>query len=151
MVTLDNIDGEPTQEATSEVFTIDSDAAANWLLRKLANIEAEKARVQAQAAAIVKALDADAERLNYLFGAQLEHYCREKIAQGRGKTVRFLQGTCSLRTVPTGLRICDQSAALAFAQNGLTSVIRHVATLDAAGYRELATKHLHETGELLPG
>src|SRR5579862_6418052 len=138
-------------EPTEEMFQIDSDAAANWLLRKLANIEAEKARVQAQATAIVKALNADSERLNFLFGAQLEHYCREKIAQGRGKTVRFLQGTCSLRTVPAGLRISDQGAALYFAQARMPETVRTLTTLDAAAYRERAQALLEAHGELLPG
>ena len=82
---------EPEVETTeAEQFQIDSDRAAEWLLRKLANIEAEKARVTAQAAAIVKSLDADAERLRFLFGSQLEAYCRAKMGQGRGKSVRFL-------------------------------------------------------------
>src|SRR5947209_5050438 len=108
---IDMIEPEVETTEQAEAFTIDSDRAAEWLLRKLANLESEKARVQAQAAAIVKALDSDAERLNYLYGAQLEHYCRAKMEQGRGKSVRFLQGTCAFRTVPAGVRVADAGAA----------------------------------------
>ena len=37
---------EPT--ATPEAFCIDSEERANWYARKLANIEAERARVKVQ-------------------------------------------------------------------------------------------------------
>ena len=142
------------QETTEpEPFCIDSDQRAEWLLRKLANLEAERVRVTAQAQAIVKQLTADAEDLHFLYGAQLESYCRAKLAQSgnRRRSVHFLQGTCAFRTVPAGLRISDQAAALHFAQDCGLGVVRHVATLDAAGYRDLAAKHLVDTGETLPG
>jgi len=142
-------DTETTAEA--ETFEINSDAAANWLLRRLANLEAEKARVTAQATAIVKQLESDAERLRFLFGSQLESYCRGKMEQGRGKTVRFLQGSCFFRTVPAGVRIADTGAALQFAQETLLGAVKSVRTLDTTVYRELAEKHLQETGEVLPG
>ncbi len=146
---------EPEVETTTgaEQFQIDSDRAAEWLLRKLANIEAEKARVTAQAAAIVKQLESDAEGLRFLYGSQLEAYCRAKIAQsgGRRKSVHFLQGSCAFRTVPAGLRVADMGAALQFAQERLPEAVKVVQTLDMGAYREAAAKRLQETGEVLPG
>jgi phage host-nuclease inhibitor protein Gam len=134
-------------------FTIESDRAAEWLLRKLANIEAEKARVQAQAAAIMSQLESDAESLRFLYAVQLEAYCRSKLeaAGGRRKSITFLQGTCAFRTVPPGLRITDFDAALSYAASVLPGLIQTVTTLDRAAYRDMAVQRLNETGELLPG
>src|SRR5579862_5226360 len=102
---------EPTPETTEQpaAFLIDSDERAEWLLRKLANLEAEKARVQTQAEQILKQLESDAERLRFLFGAQLEEYCRRKIeaSKSRRRSVTFLQGTCAFRTVPATVKVTD--------------------------------------------
>ncbi len=44
---------QPNTEQPAEAFCIDSEERANWYARKLAGIEAERARVKAQAAKIV--------------------------------------------------------------------------------------------------
>src|SRR5262245_48806712 len=70
--TMQTIETTETTEAREEVeFHITSDGAANWYLRKLANLEAEKQRVTAQAATIVKQLEADAANLRYLYESEL--------------------------------------------------------------------------------
>ena len=140
-----------TAQAATEKpeFHITDEAAANWLLRKLANIEAEKQRVKAQAAEIVAALDADAARLRFLYEAELAAFARERLAQGgnRRKSLHLLQGTLAFRTVPASLRVADAEAALPRAHAlGCTRV-----EVDATAYREAAQKALEKTGELLPG
>src|SRR5215217_2455046 len=94
-------------------FHITDAESAGWLLRKLANNAAEVARVKAQAADIIRSLEADSERLNHLYGAELEAFTRAELAKkgNRGKTLRLLQGSCSFRTVPDSLRL-DPAAAL---------------------------------------
>jgi phage host-nuclease inhibitor protein Gam len=143
---------EDAQEAR-EAFHIDSDQAAEWLLRRLANIAAEQARVQVQAAAIVAQLETDANRLRHLFEGELQEYCRQKLAaQGsRRRSCTFLQGTVSFRTVPPSVKVADPAAALIYARTAAPALVRSVVTLDTAGYRDQAAKHLRETGELLPG
>src|SRR5579862_2500466 len=118
---IDMIEPTPATTEQPEAFLIDTDERAEWLLRKLANLEAEKARVQAQAEQIVKQLDADAERLRFLFGAQLEEFCRRKIEQAgsRRKSVHFLQGSCCFRTVPASVKVTDSNAALCYAEENL--------------------------------
>ena len=154
---------EPTREQAEQTpqFHITSDAAANWYLRKLANIEAEQRRVQAQAAAIVRQLEADAERLRYLYEAELEQFVREKLSTSgsrrnrrtgactdvRRKSVHFLQGTAGFRTVPASIRVTDSLAALDYATRHLPEAVRTQTVLDSARYRRL----VEETGELLPG
>jgi hypothetical protein len=111
---------QPTIEAEQtdpEQFHITTDAAANWYLRKLANLEAEQRRIQQQAAAIVKQLEGDAERLRYLYEGELAEYVQQKLtaAGSRRKSVHFLQGTAGFRTVPARLIVTDERAAIAYA------------------------------------
>ena len=102
---------EPTED--TEAFRIDSDAAAEWFLRKLANIEAEKQRVTQQAAKMLAALDADAQRLRHLYEGELQEYVRQELARtgNRRKSLHFLQGTAAFRTVPASVKIADVQAA----------------------------------------
>jgi hypothetical protein len=144
-----------TAQASGNIgeFHITDDTGANWLLRRLANIEAEKQRITAQAAEMVKQLDADAARLKGLYEGELLEYCRRKMAQGgnRRRSVAFLQGSVCFRTVAPSIKVADVAAALAHAQTTAPDLVRSVVTLDAAGYRDRAAKHLQATGELLPG
>jgi hypothetical protein len=144
-----------TREAwnRAEQFHINSDSAAEWLLRKLANIEGEKARVQFQSAQICKDLDTEAQHLRQLYEGELLDYCRRKLSQAgnRRRSVAFLQGSVAFRSVAASVRVSDQSAAVTYAQAAAPALVRSVVTLDAAGYRDQAVKHLQETGELLPG
>jgi phage host-nuclease inhibitor protein Gam len=136
-----------------EGFHITTDEAANWLLGKLANIEAEKARVRAQAEKITKQLDADAEGLRFLYAAELETYVKAKLAAtgGRRKSVHFLQASCAFRTVPARLTVSDQAAALEWARETLPAAVATRETLDSAAYLKTAQAKAEETGELLPG
>jgi hypothetical protein len=144
---------ETTEPAERSEFHIDNDGAANWLLSKLANLEAEKKRVQQQAQAIVKQLESDAASLRYLYESELQEYIRQKLAAGgnRRKSVHFLQGTCYFRTVPESLRIADTLAALDYAKRCQPEVVHTHTVLDTARYQEWARDVLQKTGELLPG
>jgi hypothetical protein len=124
-------------------------AKANWYLRRLANIEAEQRRVRAQAAAIVRQLENDAERLRYLYEGELAEYVRQKLSTSgnRRKSVHFLQGTAGFRTVPAAIRVTDTLAALDYATRCLPEAVKTQQVLDAARYRKL----VEETRELLPG
>ena len=128
-------------------FHIDNENAANWFLRKLANIEAEKQRVKAQAAAIADQLDRDAESLNYLYKAEFEAYARKRIEAGKRRSVTFLQGTASLRTVKGRLSVEDDTAALDYAAAHAPELVTTVQNLDKREYLRRA----EQTGELLPG
>jgi hypothetical protein len=68
-------------EEEAERFTIDSERAADWLLRKLAEIEGEKARVKAWYANRTAELDADAARLR---NALLPHRACPSRCRGSG-------------------------------------------------------------------
>ncbi|HLK57198.1 MAG TPA: host-nuclease inhibitor Gam family protein [Chthonomonadaceae bacterium] len=140
-------------ESLDTRFHINSDVAANWLLSKLASIDAEIQRVTAQAAIIVKQLEADRDSLLYLYEAELSAFVSQKIAEsgGRRRSVHFLQGSCGFRRVPAHVSVKDTGAALLHAKEaGLPAVVT-VEKLDAAAYREIAEARMSADGTALPG
>jgi phage host-nuclease inhibitor protein Gam len=150
-------DIEPEQDAPAlrPQFCIDSDSAAEWLLRLLVNNAAEKIRITAQAQDMIAALEADSGDLMFKYGAALEHYCREKLAQegNRRKSVRFLQGTCAFRWQGPAMRLKDTAAALTWCKENAPALVA-VETLervDTEAFRQQAERLRSETGELLPG
>ena len=134
-------------------FEINDEGSANWYLRKLRNLENEKATIQAQAAAMVKALDADIHRLEFMYGQQFQTWVRAELDRrgGKGKSLPLFQGTASFRTVPRSLRVLNSREAMEYAKLQGWDVIKTVESLDADGYKKQATAALGETGEVLPG
>jgi hypothetical protein len=137
---------EQQQEQRPE-FHITDEAGANWYARRLASIEAERARVRAQAAQIVAQLDADEKSLRDRFEAQAREWARAELAKrgNRRKSLVLLQGTFAFRTVPATLRVDDVAAALN------TAVEVGAVKVDADAYRRHARGTLKATGEILPG
>ena len=138
---------------TEPQFVIDSMERADWLLRKLGNIAAEKARVKSQAAAILNELDNDDKSLRSYFGPQLEELIRKELATrgGKKKSITLLQGTCGFRSVPGGLRLVEPDAALSYALVHMPSVVQAIPKLSNEDYKQEAERCLREDGELLPG
>jgi phage host-nuclease inhibitor protein Gam len=138
---------QPEQQERPE-FHIDSEERACWLLRKLANLDAERTRVRAQAAAIVAQLDSEEKSLRDRFEAETCAWARaelERRHKGRRKSLVLLQGTFAFRTVPATLRVDDLAAALN------TAVTVGAVKVDTAAYRAAALNAQRTTGELLPG
>ena len=146
-------DADAPEAEAREEFHICDESSANWLLRKLAGIEAERARVTQQYQAIVAQLDSDAERLRFCYEAEFSDWTRRELA--RRKTTRkslvLLQGTCQFRTVPAGVKVADISAALHYATAALPELVKTAPTLDTLRYRSAALTALNTTGEVLPG
>ncbi len=133
-------------------FTIDDEAKANWLLRKLGNIDSEVARVKAQADAIIRGLETDRERLLFLFEGQLKDLCRSMLGEnGRSKSVKFLQGTCAFRTVPAGFKLTNEMTALAFVKTTHPEAVKLIERVDWEAYKQLAQSAYQSHGKLLPG
>jgi hypothetical protein len=137
-----------TTTAEKPRFCIDSQFTADWLLRKLANIEAEKERVKIYARTRCAELEADAARLESQFGEQLKQWATEEAERRRRKSVTLPNGVLSFRTTGPRLILADVDTAAEYAasQNFATKTV-----LDSAAYRDAAEKHFTETGEVLPG
>lgn len=138
-----------------ERFAIDSEDRANWLLRKLANLNAERERIKAQSAAMIKRLDTEYNSLSDRFLPELEAWSRERIEQagGKRKSLPLFQGTVAFRKVPQGLKITDRWAATLYAQQNQYEFSHNPLTVDVDSYiyAKQADDHFKATGELLPG
>lgn len=141
-----------SQSPTTETFKIDSDEKAEWLLRKLANLEAEIERVTKQARAIIEKAENEKKHLLARFQVELEDHVRAKLNGTKGRSVKYLQGTVGFRTVPGGLRLTDTVAAMQYALGSdHEGLIESTPTLNRSLYRSLAEDALKATGEILPG
>lgn len=131
-------DEATTQESTP--FAITDEGSANWYLRRMATIAAEKIRIAAQAEKMIAELDADAQGLKFLYQHQLEAYTRAELASrgNRRKTLHLLQGSCAFKTVPPSVRVGDPAAAFAYAKENALPCIETTERLDNAEYKKLA-------------
>ena len=137
-----------------ETFVLDSEEKVNWLLRKLGNLEAEKARITQQSREMLARLDSEEKSLRWKFEEGLKAFAVSRLEEdhGKRKSVILLQGTLAFRTQPRAIKLTDTTAALRYAQErGLKDAVKTVETLETSAYAELAAKTLEGTGELLPG
>lgn len=139
--------------STKPEFRIDSAEKADWLLRKLLHIDAEKATIEAMAAQRVKELEADRAQLLARFGSELEAWARGEAETRRRQTVTLSYGSVSFRKVPARLTITSEADALTTARAVLPQAIRTETRelFDKDAYLAHAKATLESTGELLPG
>jgi phage host-nuclease inhibitor protein Gam len=146
------LDAKPEYDAApvapEPVFVIDSEERANWYLRKLGNIDAERARVKAQAAAIADDLDREYEGLEARHQADLEVWANANLPKGK-KSIKLLQGTVAFRNVPTSISVADKEAALQWAKYSSVrpDLVVITESIDTEKYKAL----FKETGQYLPG
>lgn len=135
------------------IFSVDSQEKLEWYLRKVGNLEAEKARVKAQAASILKGLDSDLASLQEHFGPQVEAFVMQELASrgGKTKTLKTLQGNCAFRTVPSRLVISDEEAAMREAAEYCPEALVTKTSLDRAAFIAYAEKHASEDAEFVQG
>jgi hypothetical protein len=93
--------GVPAEEAGPKpVFKLDTEAKLLWFLRKVNGMRREKLQIQANADAMISALDRDVFNLENRFGQQACGMAAKKLAEETGKQtgdVRYLTGTVSIR------------------------------------------------------
>jgi hypothetical protein len=97
-------------------FTITDESGLAWYARKIAAIDGEANRIQAQAKAMLADLDLEREReaLQFQFGQQAENVTRHLLEErgGRAKHIKTLYGNLGYRTKPARLEISNHAALL---------------------------------------
>ena len=140
------------RETNEKPFTVDSEGAANWVLKRLAAVEDEARRIKAQTAQRLAELKADGDRLHARFDSELEAFARDEAARRRRKTITLQQGTLSLRAQAERLIITDASEALRHATAHKDEFAdAFLSRFDEAAYKALAERAIETTGEMLPG
>lgn len=146
---------EEATETTKEQFTIETREHGEWYLRKLANLDAEKERIEAQAALMLRQLESDRNSLVSRYQSQFENLVRTELeaAKGKRKSVVFFNGTAGFRTVPPRLVVSSEADLQTTARAVLPSAFttETVEKFDKAAFRAHATAHFEATGEVLPG
>lgn len=120
--------GGDTTEA--ERFTIDSAERADWLLKRLMHLDAEKATVEAMAAQRVEELEADKNRLMARFGGELEAWARTEAEKRHRQTITLMYGAVSFRKVAARLTVTSEADAITTARAVLPQAITTVERFD---------------------
>jgi hypothetical protein len=95
-------------------FTIIDESGLAWYARKIAAIDSEANRIQAQAKAMLADLEREREALQFQFGQQAENVTRRLLEErgGRAKHIKTLYGNLGYRTKPARLEISNHAALL---------------------------------------
>lgn len=142
-------------EETTEAFVIDTREKADWLLRKLANLEADEARVKAQSAVMLQQIESDRNSLMGRYQSQLENFTRAELeaSKGKRKSITLFNGTVGFRTIPARLMIESEPDAITTARAVAPQTIttETVERFDKKKFMEYATERFEQEGELIPG
>lgn len=143
-------------EEKKEQFVIDSRERADWYLRKLANLEAEAARITTQYQTMMRQNESDKNSLVQHFQPQLENFVREELASagGKRKSITFFNGTAQFTAVPSRLVVESEADALQTARLVCPEAVVEIPAtekLDKKVLGEYAKKRLAEIGEIIPG
>ncbi|HXI15996.1 MAG TPA: hypothetical protein VNM48_06470 [Chloroflexota bacterium] len=130
---------------------IESGEQVDAYLKRRAALEAEVALIKAQAKAMLSPLQNDLDHIDRTHAHLGEQFIRAQNAATKKKTFAFWHGTARLRTIPGGLRVRDEAAALAYAQRtGLLGAISPP-TLRTQEFLSIARDNLQEQGEIPDG
>lgn len=107
-------------------FAIDSIDRLAWYGRKRGAIQAEIARVEANAKAITDDLRKELQDFDARFQVQAEDFARRTLeATGwKSKTLKTLGGAFSFRTVPGGIRKAEPATLLAWAKEHAPALVK---------------------------
>ncbi len=141
--------GLGTSPAFPIPFAVDSEARAEWLLRKLATIDAEAERMKANTCERLRELQTDRDRLLHRFGEQFMAWARGEAATRRRKTVTLANGAVTFRATPARFAITNEDAAIEAARTACPAALA-VATVTRLD-RNALLGYVEATGEVLPG
>jgi phage host-nuclease inhibitor protein Gam len=129
-------------------FHVCDERSANWVLRKVIELRAYRQHVAEWAEAETIRADRQEAFLLHRFGAELERWTRDQLAQQRGrKSIRLPAGKLGFRTSPTTLQINDEPRLLAWCQRHLPSALKAVQHV----LKSVVMEHVKDTGELPDG
>lgn len=102
----------------SNDFSVHDLDSLEWYVDKQATIQDKKARVKAQAEAMLRDLDRDAESLRFQFEDQARKVLRDHLESQRLRTrhLKFLSGTIGFRTIPARVTVSNTGKALEWLQ-----------------------------------
>lgn len=144
-----------TTPETGESFVIDSREKADWLLKRIAALEAEEALIATQAEKMLAQVRSDRERLTGRFLPQLETWARGELetTKSRRRSVSLFHGTVQFTTTAPRFIVesTDDAITTARAVAPQTVTEETLTKLDKKAFLTYAAQRFEETGEILPG
>lgn len=140
---------------TSKDFHITDAQAARWYLRKKGAFASERARVKANAKAILDEIDKDEAELDARYASEFELFAWEN--RNSGKSYKDVAGTAKFTHVNAAIKLVDKAAAEKYAcalnpnEYDVDSLFVTTKALDGAAYRRFAESVLEQSGEIIPG
>jgi phage host-nuclease inhibitor protein Gam len=131
-----------------EGFSVRTQDAAAWLVRKIAEARAYAKRVKAWADKEIERAEKEEQFFSERFGAELEGWTRKELGdKPKRKSIDLPAGRVGFRQLPAKLVVEDQEAAVAWALENLDNAVRVRTTV----IHEEIEKHVEATGEVPPG
>jgi hypothetical protein len=129
-------------------FEINSEGAANWLVRKVIAAREYAEKVKVWAAQEQRRAEREEQTLMFLFGRQIENWTRDEIQKlkGRRKSISLPSGTIGLRTLAASLHVDDEQAVTAWAKVSCPSAVSTI-TIEKLS-RVVLKEHFETTGEV---
>lgn len=127
---------DDTDPVSPAKFAVTDESSANWVLRKLTDIQTRRGAAQAMLdneieamhrrfAKILGPLDRQENFFRSAFGAQLAEWTRKSVEGQKKRSVTLLHGSVGYRKNPDKLVIDDEDAAITLAEDqGLTDLVR---------------------------
>jgi len=143
--------GSDAPQATE--FHVVDEKTANWVLRKLANLEAERVRIEEQSKKMISSVRTDYDEIIRRYGDELEAWARQELLDhgNRKKTVHTFHATLAFRTVAAHLKLAEPDEALKYVREHAREHLQVIEKLNATTYREEAARRMQQHGEILPG
>jgi len=143
------VDIEVTK-AVPQAFEINSEATANWLVRKIVSARQYAARVREWAEQEQRRAAREERTLMFLFGMKFVRWAKGEVERlgGRKKSLAMPAGQIGFTKFSAALQVDDEHAVLAWARSSCPSavVVRTSTTLSKT---ELKV-HFERTGEVPP-
>jgi hypothetical protein len=127
-------------------FCIDSENAANWLVRKVVAARNYGVAVKAYSEKELRRASREEEVLLFLFSRQAEEWARVEIERlgGRRKSIILPAGSMCLRHEKTKLIVDDEQAVIAWARSRVPQAIQTAEKL----LKSVLNIYFESTGEL---
>jgi len=104
-------------------FRIDSEDALRWYVGKITDAESKKARIMAQAAAMCRDVERQAEGLRFRFEGEAMTFART-LLDGKRNSVKFLEGTVQFRKTAARVSVEDAETLLQELPDDLRAEVR---------------------------
>ncbi len=130
-----------------ETFSVQDEASANWVLRKVVETRSYANRVKAWAEGELKRAASEEAFFLHMYGRQLEDWTRSQIGNRRRKSLRLPAGTLGFRIAPVSLQVLNEQKLIAWCQTTLPKALK----IETHILKQRVKEHIVSTGECPDG